>query len=63
MGLGLGLVSLCRLAKTAAKGWATPHAKSPGDMWPSFTFEAQLSEQMDGGPRVGAKKASDEIVK
>jgi len=29
----------------------------------NFTFEAQISGQTDGWPRVGAKKASNEVVK
>jgi len=70
-------VSLCRPAKPTAKGWATPHAKArivgghEGQFHSrgtalheaSFTFEAQISGQTDGRPRVGAKKASNEVVK
>ena len=53
------------VAKPAAKGWATPFAKSKiaRGHEASFIFEAQISGQTDGRPRVGAKKASNEVVK
>jgi len=54
-------------------GWQSPlrrvgrrrmqNPRPPGDMRVSFTFEAQISGQTDGWPRVGAKKASNEVVK
>ena len=58
-------VSLCRRGKARCKGLgdAVCKIRSPGDMRSSFTFEAQISGQTDGRPRVGAKKASNEVVK
>ena len=53
------------VAKPAAKGRATPFAKSKiaRGHEASLSFEAQISGQTDGRPRVGAKKASNEVVK
>ena len=54
-------------------GWQSPlrrvgrrrmqNPRSPGDMRASFSFETQISGQTDGRPRVGAKKASNKVVK
>jgi len=59
-------VSLCRRGKSPLQRVGRrrlQNPRSPGDMRANFTFEAQISGQTDGWPRVGAKKASNEVVK